>query len=153
MFDSVEGDWREVALGQACRIAIGGTPSRDVPQYWSNGADGFPWASIADLRAPKLSETKEYISQDGIQNSNVKLVPRGTVVMSFKLTIGRTAIADRDIYTNEAIAAFTPNEGVDRDFLFYWLPYLAASAETDQAINPDFPDECGFSCTGGPNLA
>jgi len=134
MFDNSAGEWREVALDQVCRIAIGGTPSRAVPRYWSDAVEGYPWTSIADLKSSRILETKEYISKDGVENSNVKLVPRGTVVMSFKLTIGRTAIADRDLYTNEAIAAFTPKEGLDRGFLFYWLPYLAESAETDQAI-------------------
>src|ERR1700757_3033329 len=108
MFDSCAGDWREVALDQVCRIAIGGTPSRAVPRYWSDAVEGYPWTSIADLKSSRILETKEYISKDGVENSNVKLVPRGTVVMSFKLTIGRTAIADRDLYTNEAIAALTP---------------------------------------------
>lgn len=54
--------------------------------------------------------------------------------MSFKLTIGRTAIAGRDLYTNEAIAAFHPKSDVDNEFLFYWLPHLVGTAQTDQAI-------------------
>jgi type I restriction enzyme S subunit len=54
--------------------------------------------------------------------------------MSFKLTIGRTAIAGKDIYTNEAIAAFFPGDPVTRDFLYYWLPFIASTADTDLAI-------------------
>ena len=90
--------------------------------------------SIADLKSASVNRSKEFISDLGVANSNVKLVPRGTVMMSFKLTIGRTAVAGRDLYTNEAIAAFFPNRDLDSDFLFYALPHAARSAQTDQAI-------------------
>jgi type I restriction enzyme, S subunit len=134
MSSEVPGGWRETKLGDHCRIDIGGTPSRDKPQFWSNERDGHPWVSIADLKKPLVNRTKEFISDLGIANSNVKPVPRGTVMMSFKLTIGRTAIAGRDLFTNEAIAAFNPSDDLDNGFLFYALPHAAAGAETDQAI-------------------
>jgi type I restriction enzyme S subunit len=134
MFDAAPEEWREVSLADMCRIAIGGTPSRAEPRYWSNAAEGHHWVSIADLRSPIINQTKEFISDEGVQNSNVKLVPRGTVLMSFKLTIGRTAVAGCDLYTNEAIAAFTPNGDLDNDFLFHWLPHLVSTVETDQAV-------------------
>lgn len=126
--------WREGPLGEQCRIEIGGTPSRDKPQFWSSAEEGYPWASIADLKTSRVDCTKEFISELGVKNSNVKLVPRGTVMMSFKLTIGRTAWADRDLYTNEAIAAFFPGKDIDNEFLFYALPAAAGRADTDQAI-------------------
>lgn len=126
--------WREAKLGDLCRIEIGGTPSRDQPKFWSNKDLGHPWVSIADLRTANVERTKEFISDLGVANSNVKLVPQGTVMMSFKLTIGRTAIAGRDLYTNEAIAAFFPNSDLENEFLFYALPHAAGGADTDQAI-------------------
>lgn len=134
MSGEVPEGWREAKLGDHCRIEIGGTPSRDKPQFWSNEDVGHPWVSIADLKTPSVALTKEFISDLGVANSNVKLVPRGTVMMSFKLTIGRTAIAGRDLYTNEAIAAFFPDSDLDNEFLFYALPHAAGGAETDQAI-------------------
>lgn len=134
MLGEVPEGWREAKLGDHCRIEIGGTPSRDKPQFWSNEDVGHPWVSIADLKTPSVALTKEFISDLGVANSNVKLVPRGTVMMSFKLTIGRTAIAGRDLYTNEAIAAFFPDSDLDNEFLFYALPHAAGGAETDQAI-------------------
>lgn len=134
MSGEVPEGWREAKLGDHCRIEIGGTPLRDKPQFWSNEDMGHPWVSIADLKTASVASTKEFISDLGVANSNVKLVPRGTVMMSFKLTIGRAAIAGRDLYTNEAIAAFFPDSGVDNEFLFYALPHAAGGAETDQAI-------------------
>lgn len=134
MLGELPEGWREAKLGDHCRIEIGGTPSRDKPQFWSNEDAGHPWVSIADLKSPSVDRTKEFISDLGVANSNVKPVPRGTVMMSFKLTIGRTAVAGRDLYTNEAIAAFFPDRDIDNEFLFYALPHAAGRAETDQAI-------------------
>lgn len=134
MSGEVPEGWRSVPLGEHCRIEIGGTPSRDKPQFWSTEKVGRPWVSIADLKTHRVDRTKEFISDLGVANSNVKLVPRGTIMMSFKLTIGKTAIAERDLYTNEAIVACFPDREIDKDFLFYALPYAAGRAETDQAI-------------------
>lgn len=150
MFDAVPDDWRDGSLGELCRIAIGGTPSRAEPRYWSNAAEGLPWVSIADLRSPTVEQTKEFISKEGVQNSNVKLVPRGTVLMSFKLTIGRTAIAGRDLYTNEAIAAFIPTGQLDNDFLFHWLPHLVGTVETDQAVKGATLNKQKLAAVSGP---
>lgn len=132
MITSCPPGWRDVRLGDVCRIEIGGTPSRANPMYWSD--EGHPWASIADLLQPNIVETKERISDLGVKNSNVKLVPKGTVLMSFKLTIGRTSIAGTDLFTNEAIAAFYPIDDFYPGFLYYWLPFWVKNVQTDKAI-------------------
>jgi restriction endonuclease S subunit len=72
-----------------------------------------------------LHETEERLTDAGVQNSNVKLVPEGTVLFSFKLSLGRVAITGRPMYTNEAIAAFIPKDGrVLPKFLYYVLPRI-----------------------------
>lgn len=126
--------WQNAALGELCHIAIGGTPSRHKPEYWAIDGGGHPWVSISDMREPVILRTKERITNEGIANSNVKPVAAGTVLMSFKLTIGRVAVAGTDLFTNEAIAAFQPSARLDRLFLPYWLEHIVADAETDQAI-------------------
>lgn len=128
-------EWRVVPAASAARIEIGGTPAREQPTFWADPDSGHAWASIADLKSEVVVDTAEYISDLGVRSSNVKLVPMGTPVMSFKLTIGRTALAGRDLYTNEAIAAFFPDpRQLDRRFLFYVLPGSARSVITDVAI-------------------
>ncbi|MBU2719133.1 restriction endonuclease subunit S [Acidithiobacillus ferridurans] len=129
-------EWTEESLGRLASIEIGGTPSRDIPAFWaSENAEGFPWVSIADLGPRFVSATKERITELGVLSSNVKPVRSGTLMMSFKLTIGRAGIAARDLYTNEAIAAFVPMpRTVDSGFLYYLLPPIARNAVTDVAI-------------------
>lgn len=134
MSGDVPDGWRKAELGALCHIAIGGTPSRHKPEYWAADDEGHPWVAISDLREPVVLRTKERITDAGVVNSNVKPVPAGTVLMSFKLTIGRVAIAGTDLYTNEAIAAFQPSGDLDNLFLPYWLEHIVADAETDQAI-------------------
>ena len=79
------------------------------------------WVSIKDLDGKYISNSKECISDEAAKN--IRLVKRGTVIMSFKLTIGKTAIAGKDLYTNEAIMAFNLRNGYDIDasFLYYYL--------------------------------
>ena len=127
--------WQEAPLGELADIAIGGTPSRDVESYWaSDRTDGFPWVAISDLHGRIIRETKEQITAAGVNNSNVKLVTAGTVLMSFKLSLGRVAFAGRDLFTNEAIAAFKSRGEVAEDFLFYVLPEAVRTTATDVAI-------------------
>ena len=72
-----------------------------------------------------ITETKETLSELGVKHSNVKLIKSGSLLFSFKLTVGRMAFAGCDLYTNEAIACFEPNENIDLIYLYYILPYIA----------------------------
>ena len=106
----IKSKWQLVKLGGnegICEIKIGGTPSRKVTSYF--GGSNL-WVSIAEMCGQVITNTKEKISDDGVKNSNVKLIPEGTTLLSFKLSIGKTAIAGTDLYTNEAIAALIPKD-------------------------------------------
>jgi type I restriction enzyme S subunit len=110
------------------QIPIGGTPSRGVAEYFQGP---FPWVSIADMNDTALiTNTHEHLSQSGIENSSVKVVHAGSLLFSFKLTVGKVAFAGMDLYTNEAIAAFEPQPNVDLRYLRYVLP-LSAATTTD----------------------
>ncbi|MDE5603490.1 MAG: restriction endonuclease subunit S, partial [Helicobacter sp.] len=85
-----------VRLGEICEILIGGTPSRNNPSYFQGNN---LWVSIAEMRGQIIIDTKEKITDEAIEKSNVKLIPKGTTLLSFKLSIGKTAIAGKDLYT------------------------------------------------------
>ena len=102
-------------------LQMGKTPSRDNPSYWG-GAN--IWVSIADMNCGKyLYDTKEYITDSAVSESGIHRVKKDTVIMSFKLSIGKTAIATKDLYTNEAIMSFNTKEGYQLvpDFIYYYL--------------------------------
>ena len=90
-----------------CEIKIGGTPARANASYFTGS---HLWVSIAEMNGQIITDTKEKITEEAIKNSNVKLIPKGTTLLSFKLSIGKTAIAGADLYTNEAIAALIPKD-------------------------------------------
>lgn len=121
-------------LGEQCSIEIGGTPSRNVPEYWDPAKDtSNAWVSIRDLSRRTINSTAEHISDLGAKRSNVKLQAEGTVLLSFKLSIGRVAFAGTPLYTNEAIAGLRSNE-INHDFLYFGLQEWDLLQDVDQAI-------------------
>ena len=102
-----------------CQVLIGGTPARKEHEYYNNGTN--LWVSIGEMNGQVIFDTKEKITDEAVKNSNVKLIPAGTTLLSFKLTIGKTAIAGKDLYTNEAIAGLIPKDKdrVENKYLFY----------------------------------
>lgn len=90
-------------LADVCDIIIGRTPSRSEPRFW---AGDLPWLSIADMNQGRnLLRTKERVTSDAMQECKLRIVEAGTVLMSFKLSIGKVGIARTRMATNEAIAA------------------------------------------------
>lgn len=122
-------------LGKKCEIRIGGTPSRLHSEYFT-GTN--LWVSIAEMRGQVIRDTKEKITDEAVRNSNVKLIPAGTTLLSFKLSIGKTAIAGADLYTNEAIAALIPFDKAE--LLDKYLFYLFGSGliQLEQSGNKAF---------------
>lgn len=98
-----------VKLGDICEINLGKTPPRGISKYWDKEHIGNGvWLSIADMNNLEngiVYDSKEYITEEAIESFGVPFVETGTLLLSFKLTLGRTAIAGRRLCTNEAIAA------------------------------------------------
>lgn len=130
-------DWMTIEFDELLDIEIGGTPSRSIPAYWDpEKITNNRWLSIADLKGNIITDTSEHISDLGAAKSNTKLIPAGTIVMSFKLTIGRRAILAADTYTNEAICALKIKdpERLSNDFLFHALCLVNFEQDIDQAV-------------------
>ena len=125
----------KIKLRQAFDLQMGKTPARNRPDYWNGD---HKWISIADIgNAGKfLAKTKESITEAGIDGSGIKVVPQGTVIMSFKLSIGKAAITSEDMYTNEAIMAFIDNGkfAVDTDYLYHLCCGTNWTAGTNKAV-------------------
>lgn len=121
-------------LGEVCVITIGKTPSRKNPKFWDEEKESENvWVSISDLSKldnKLISDSEEYISDEGAKL--FKPVKKGTLLMSFKLSIGKLAYAGKDLFTNEAIAAFNiiDEQILSKEFLFYYLSYFNWDFET-----------------------
>lgn len=100
--------WRVGTLGDVSVVGIGKTPPRKESQWFSENEEDVRWVSIRDMgiSGAFISQTSEYLTLDSIQRFNVRVVPDNTVLLSFKMTIGRVALTDGEMTTNEAIAHF-----------------------------------------------
>lgn len=104
-------------------ITIGKTPPRSEHECFTNNESDVKWISISDLGkcGIYIYDTNEKLTEEAVQKYNVKVVPANTILLSFKLTVGRTAITTCDMTTNEAIAHFNLN---DKDYMYYLYSYL-----------------------------
>lgn len=110
-------EWTETTLGSVADITIGRTPSRKEPRYWTTDLK-YPFCTIADMAGRSVNPRREGITQHAIADGKAKLFPAGSLMMSFKLSIGRVGFAAKDLYPNEAIARLAVKvDDLDERFL------------------------------------
>ena len=114
-------------------LQMGKTPARNNPEYW-NSTDN-KWISIGDLSkcGKYITNTKDYLSDAAVEESGISLIPESTVVMSFKLSIGKTAITSEPMYSNEAIMSFRDKHLVP--ILPDYLYYMFLAKDWDEGTN------------------
>ena len=127
-------EWEVVRLGEVADYYLGRTPPRNEKLSWENGV--FPWVSIADMRENKIiTYTTEKISKYALEKYfKNKISMKDTLLMSFKLTIGRTSILGINAVHNEAIISIFPQKNLDKMFMFYYLPTVNYSNYMDKAV-------------------
>ena len=132
----IPDSWEWVRLGCISKFSIGKTPERGNSRYWENGV--YPWVSISDMKPNEyIHSTREKVSQDAVDKCFGDISPKGCLLMSFKLTIGRTSILQMESYHNEAIVTLTPFIDLNytlRNYLFYILPVTSNMGESNDAI-------------------
>ena len=139
MFEE-EGD--KYSIKDLFELQMGKTPDRQNSLYWTQGK--HKWFSIADMSKSEIysKDTDEYISDLAVEKSGIKKVKKGTIFMSFKLTIGKVLIASEDVYTNEAIMAFNeryPYEAetglrISKKWIYYTFLYKDWLENAAQAV-------------------
>lgn len=104
-------------------ISIGKTPPRKEPQWFSTNSQDVTWVSISDMGTCGLyiSSSSEQLTKQAVERHNVKVVPDNTVLLSFKLTVGRIAITNGEMTTNEAIAHFKTDKKEINEYLYCYL--------------------------------
>jgi len=122
------GKWETKTLGTICEISMGRTPPRLNQAYWGKG---HVWLSIADMQSKVVSYSKEEITS--LAAATMSFIPKGTLLMSFKLSIGRLCFAGCDLYTNEAICSFN-NPQANASYLYYALSRTDFSLYGKQAV-------------------
>ena len=123
----------EFRLDEIFDLQMGKTPSRNNPDYW-NSVDN-KWISIADLSkcGKYIENTKEYLSDLAVEESGISCIPENTVVMSFKLSIGKTAITPEPMFSNEAIMSFRDKKIIE--ILPDYIYYMFSGKDWDEGTN------------------
>lgn len=128
-------NWTWIRFGQYVRMSIGKTPPRGETKYWTNGI--YPWVSISDMSDYGLVKTTKETVSEYVQSLFGDISSAGTLIMSFKLTVGRTSILDISAYHNEAVISIYPFVDKDyrtRNYLFYILPIISNLGDSKDAI-------------------
>ena len=121
--------WKIVRVKDDLEFFTGKTPNTTNSEYYFGSNK---WITISDLGEIYITDTKQCISDEYIEESKIKIAPKGSLIFSFKLTVGTVAIIDEPMYTNEAIAIFTPNIKTNTKFLYYSFGlYLKENAKTN----------------------
>ncbi len=104
-------------------ITIGKTPPRKEQEWFSKDSSNVRWVSISDMGScgTYICDSSEYLTRKAVNRFNIVVVPDNTVLLSFKLTIGRIAITDGETTTNEAIAHFKTENTIINPYLYCYL--------------------------------
>lgn len=116
---NVPEHWEIKMVKHVAEFYTGWTPPSGKDEYY----DGeYPWVNISDLGNKYLYQPRRTITEEAINDFNIKLSKKGSLLFSFKLSIGLVSILKNDMFTNEAIATFPRNNKIDINYLYYLAP-------------------------------
>lgn len=140
--DGVPEGWSKGKAENFFNITIGKTPPRAEKQWFVKNNIGVPWVSISDMgnAGVYVFETSEDLTQEAVKKYNMKVVPSGTIFVSFKLTVGRVSIPTKNMCTNEAIAHFYIDDDSKQAYTYCYLnnfeyDTLGNTSSISKAIN------------------
>ena len=123
--EEAQEDWEEKPLSEVTKIAIGRTPPRKESRWFSTNSKDVKWISIKDLGQSGIFvfDTSEYLTQEAVETFNIPIISNDTVLLSFKMTVGRVGITTEPMLSNEAIAHFKFDENTpfSKEYLYIWL--------------------------------
>lgn len=128
--------WKTKRFAEVAAYKAGRTPSRAISEYWTRADDGVPWVTISDMAEfGVVTLSKERVTSAALEEVfGGKRVPAGTLLMSFKLTIGRVATLGIDACHNEAIISIFPHDCMDRQYLGYFLGQVDYATLQDRQV-------------------
>ncbi|WP_311562931.1 restriction endonuclease subunit S [Prevotella histicola] len=136
-------NWRVCSAETIFKINIGKTPPRKEQQWFTNINNGnVKWISISDLGSNEIfiEDSKEYLTKEAISKFNIIVVPEDTILVSFKLTVGRVGISNCELTTNEAVARFYLPKSYFREYTYlslknYNYARLGSTSSIATAVN------------------
>lgn len=116
-------DWKTKNFKQACDIFSGGTPDTSVSEYWNGD---IPWCTPTDIsKAPKyIFDTEKKITTLGLQESSATLMPKNSIIMCSRATIGPRSINTIPMATNQGFKNLICKEGYSTEFIYHYIEIM-----------------------------
>lgn len=115
------GEWEVKNLGEITRIVNGGTPSTKNVSYWDGNIKWCTPTDITKCKGKYLKETENKITESGLNNSSATLLPKGTLLLCSRATIGELRIAYDKIATNQGFKSLICENNVYNEYLYYYI--------------------------------
>ena len=122
-FPTFTDRWKKTSISKMGDIVSGGTPDTSKQDYWGSDILWTTPTDITSLKTRFIDSTSRTISESGLKNSSASLLPKGSVLVCTRATIGYLAIANESITTNQGFKSIVPNEDFDSEFIYYLLSF------------------------------
>ncbi len=126
---SIPDGWEVKKIGEVATICGGGTPSTNVANYWGGKINWFTPAEISEESGYVFSSERK-ITEEGLKNSSAKLLPKGSVLLTTRATIGNRAIAGCEVCTNQGFQSLIPKD-IYNIFLYYNIATIVQDMRTE----------------------
>jgi type I restriction enzyme S subunit len=113
--------WTETTLGEVAEVIGGGTPSTNVPKYWGNDVVWLTPTEIVAIDGKTVSDSIRKLSYEGLANSGAQILPKGSVILTSRASVGFVAISECELSTNQGFQSLVPGKNVFAYFLMYWI--------------------------------
>ena len=118
-FPEFEGEWEKTKFGDIAIVVGGGTPDTKTSQYWNGRIQWFTPSEIG--RNKYVYNSVRTISEEGLNKSNAKLLPIGTILLSSRATVGECSINKKECTTNQGFQSLIPKENISNEFIYYLI--------------------------------
>ena len=118
-FEDYSGSWKPTKISNIAEVVGGGTPSTEVEEYWNGNIKWFTPSEIGKSKFVLNSE--RHITDEGLNNSSAKLLPKNTILLSSRATVGEISITQTECSTNQGFQSLITKENVDTDFIYYLI--------------------------------
>jgi len=126
-------DWLETTLGEVSEVIGGGTPSTSVPEYWEGEIVWLTPTEITSQDGGFVSNSNRKISESGLKNSGAQMLPKGSVILTSRASVGFVAISAIELCTNQGFQSLVPNDSVLAEFLMFWIQQNRSEFESRSA--------------------
>jgi type I restriction enzyme S subunit len=125
--------WSETTLGDVAEVVGGGTPSTTKEEFWDGDVIWLTPTEVTAIDGKVISDSKRKITQAGLRSSGARILPRGTVILTSRASVGFVALAGTELTTNQGFQSLIPSESVDGVFLMFWIQMNRSEFESRSA--------------------